>query len=99
MSPGLFPLSDDWGFYLLFTGAILALLTLDLTFHRSPQAMPVRRAAMWTAVWAALALGFSAGLYLFSLGRFGAEVAWRITLEFLAGYAVEESLSIDNMFV
>ena len=98
MTP-LFPLSDYLWFYLLFTCGILLLLALDLSLHRSGRTMPVRRAALWTATWAGLALAFAGGLYLFSAARFGAHTATRVTLEFLAGYAVEEALSIDNMFV
>ncbi len=98
MTP-LFPLSHYWWFYLLFTGGILLLLALDLSLHRGGRTMPVRHAALWTVAWASLALAFSGGLYLFSAARFGAQNASRVTLEFLAGYAVEEALSIDNMFV
>lgn len=95
----LFPLSEYWWFYLIFTGGILVLLGVDLSLHRGAHTIPLRRAAAWTAVWASLALAFSAGLYLFSAARFGAGIARRLTLEYLAGYAVEEALSIDNMFV
>src|SRR5689334_14485880 len=97
--PTLFPLAEYWWFYLVFTGGILALLSFDLLLHRGSRPMPVRHAAMWTAAWASLALAFAGGLYLFSMARFGAETARRISMEFLAGYAVEEALSIDNMFV
>ena len=97
--PSLFPLAEYWWFYLLFTVAIIALLAVDLFLHRGEKPMPVRSAAYWTAAWVTLSLAFSVGLYFFSLGRFGAETAHRVALEFLAGYAVEEALSIDNMFV
>ena len=97
--PHLFPLAEYWWFYLAFTGLILVLLALDMFLHRGDKVMPVRRAAMWTAVWVSLAFAFAGALYWYSLGRFGAETAGRITLEFLTGYAVEEALSIDNMFV
>ena len=99
MNPSLFPFSQYWWFYLLFTGGIVCLLGLDLSLHRKAGPMPIRRAALWTAGWVALALAFAFALHLYSLGRFGAETARQVTLEFLAGYVVEESLSIDNMFV
>jgi tellurite resistance protein TerC len=95
----LFPLSEYWWFYLCFTGGILALLTLDLSLHRGAKAMPMKSAAWWTAGWASLAMAFAGALYWFSAARFPAETARRVVLEFLAGYAVEEALSIDNMFV
>ena len=97
--PSLFPLTEYWWFYLLFTAGILLLLFLDLFLHRGEKAMPVRQAALWTAGWTSLALAFSGGLYWFSTTRFDLETARRVTLEFLAGYAVEEALSVDNMFV
>jgi tellurite resistance protein TerC len=95
----LFPLTEYWWFYLLFTTSIVLLLSLDLTLHRGATVMPVRRAAQWTAAWVSLAFGFSGLLYFFTSVRYGIETARRVTLEFLAGYAVEEALSIDNMFV
>jgi tellurite resistance protein TerC len=97
--PSLFPLSEYWWFYLVFTGAIIVLLGVDLFLHRGEKPMPVKNAAIWTAAWVTLAFAFAVGLYFFSVGRFGPETAHRVTLEFLAGYAVEEALSIDNMFV
>ena len=97
--PSLFPLSEFWWFYLLFTVAILLLLAFDLLLHRNAQVMPVRSAALWTGFWVALAFAFAGALYLFCANHFGSAAAGRLTLEFLAGYAVEEALSIDNMFV
>jgi tellurite resistance protein TerC len=61
--------------------------------------MPMRKALVWSGVWIALALAFSGFLYAFSAPRFGPATARQVTLEFLAGYIVEESLSFDNMFV
>ncbi len=51
----------------------------------------IRKAALWTAFWVSSALVFAGGLWLL--------FSPRIALEFMAGYVVEESLSIDNMFV
>ncbi len=99
MATTLFPLESYWWFYLCFTVAIVALLILDLRLHRSDQAMPMRKAAMWTGIWITLAIAFSGFLYAFTAARFGAAAGRQATLEFLAGYVVEESLSIDNMFV
>jgi tellurite resistance protein TerC len=98
-SQSLFPLSEYWWFYLCFTAGILVLLTLDLSLHRGAQAMPMKRAAAWTVGWASLAMGFAGALYWFTAARYPVETARRVVLEFLAGYAVEEALSIDNMFV
>jgi tellurite resistance protein TerC len=71
---------------------VLAMLALDLgVFHRRAHVVTMRAAAAWSAVWVALALAFNAGLYLLA----GSKPA----LEFLTGYLIEKSLSIDNIFV
>ena len=68
------------------------MLALDLgVFHRKAHVVHAKEAAAWTAVWVSLALIFCAGLYYFR----GSEPA----LLFLTGYLIEESLSIDNIFV
>jgi tellurite resistance protein TerC len=75
-----------------FIAFVLAMLVLDLlVFHRHAHAVRMREAAVWTLVWIALALIFNLGVYHW----FGTEHA----LEFLAGYLIEKSLSVDNLFV
>ena len=109
----LFPFADYWWFYLGFTGFVLLLLALDLgVFHREAHEVSFREAAMWSVVWVALALGFNFLLYQYALWKFPQDprltaipgfdpsgAAWRVSLEFLAGYIVEKSLSVDNIFV
>lgn len=75
-----------------FTILVLGLLALDLgVFHRKVHAVSVKEAALWSAVWICLALLFNAGLYFVS----GPEPA----LQFLTGYLIEKSLSVDNIFI
>ncbi len=75
-----------------FLGAVLFLLGLDLgIFHRRDRPVPAREALSWVVVWALLALSFDA----FVWGRFGGTRA----TEFLTGYLIEQSLSVDNLFV
>jgi tellurite resistance protein TerC len=96
----LFPLRDYWWFYAAFTVFVIALLTVDLgLFHRKAHAVSFKEAAGWSVVWVALALAFNAGFYLFMRGRVPDAAARQAALEFLAGYVVEYSLSIDNIFV
>jgi tellurite resistance protein TerC len=95
----LFPFAEFWWIYLGFGILVVCLLAVDLALHRNAHAVTFREAGLWTAVWVALALIFNYGLYLFASTRLPAEAARRISLEFLAGYIVEESLSVDNMFV
>jgi tellurite resistance protein TerC len=75
-----------------FVGFVLVVLALDLgVWHRRAHVIGAREAAKWTAIWFALAI------------LFAALVAWRAggsaALTFLTGYAIEQSLSIDNVFV
>lgn len=71
---------------------ILAMLALDLgVFHRTTRVPSLREASIWTSVWVSLALLFAVGVYRWS----GAEPG----LQFLTGYILEYSLSIDNIFV
>ena len=79
---------------------ILVMLAIDLgLFNRKPHEVSYRDAAIWSGVWVALALLF-AGLLFGPLGweLFGA-ARHQKGLEFLAGYLIELSLSVDNLFV
>jgi tellurite resistance protein TerC len=79
---------------------ILAMLAIDLgLFNRKPHEISYRNAAVWSAVWVLLALLF-AGLLFGPLGweLFG-EARHQKGLEFVAGYLIELSLSVDNLFV
>ena len=79
---------------------ILVMLAIDLgVFNRRPHEITYKDAAIWSAVWVALALIF-AGLLAGPLGweMFGA-ARHQKTLEFITGYLIELSLSVDNLFV
>src|SRR5262245_51143162 len=78
-----------WGGFGAF---VLAMLALDLgVFHRHAHVVRVKEALRWSAVWIGLALLFNLGVFFWR----GTEVA----LQFLTGYLIEESLSVDNLFV
>ena len=79
---------------------ILIMLAIDLgLFNRKPHEISYRNAAVWSGVWVALALVF-AGLLFGPLGweLFGA-ARHEKALQFVAGYLIELSLSVDNLFV
>ena len=79
-------------FWVGFIAFVLAMLALDLgVFHRKAHEVRPKEAAAWTVVWVSLALAFAGGLFFF----YGREVG----LTFLTGYIIEESLSVDNIFV
>jgi tellurite resistance protein TerC len=96
----LFPFAEYWWFYAGFTAFVVVLLLLDLgLFHRKDHAVGFREASLWTLAWMGLAAVFGALLYHYTANKFDAATASRILLEFATGYVVEESLSVDNMFV
>jgi tellurite resistance protein TerC len=78
-----------WGIFNLF---VVGMLALDLgVFHRRAHEVRIREALVWSAFWIALSLLFNLGIYF-----------WRdseTALEFLTGYLLEKSLSVDNIFV
>jgi tellurite resistance protein TerC len=59
----------------------------------------MREALTWSAVWITLALTFNLGLYLGWWGGYPPEVRGDVGLQFLTGYLIEKSLSVDNVFV
>jgi tellurite resistance protein TerC len=109
----LFPFTEYWWLYGAFLAGVLVLLALDLgVFHRHAHTVTFREAAAWSAVWISLALLFNYGLYRFALWRLpqdprlagvpgfdAAFAAQEAALEFLTGFIVEKSLSVDNIFV
>src|SRR5438309_10633775 len=83
-----------------FCSFILVMLAIDLgVFNRKPHEITTRNAAIWSAVWITLALIF-AGLLFGPLGweLFGT-ARHQKGLEFITGYLIELSLSVDNLFV
>lgn len=95
-------------FFAIFMIFVVVMLTLDLTvFHKKDHVVGAKEAAIWTAIWVALAMGFAILVLLFGDWMMPPDdtvtdlTAYRREMfsEFLAGYFLEESLSIDNIFV
>lgn len=79
-------------FWAGFIVIVVTILALDLgVFNRKAHRVSVQEATIWSIVWISLALLFNAAIYQFK----GADKA----LEFFAGYLLEYSLSVDNIFV
>jgi tellurite resistance protein TerC len=78
--------------WLAFAAFVTVMLVLDLTvFHKKAHEPTLRESAFWTCFWSGLALAFNGLIW----GWLGGKAA----IEFLTGYLVEWSLSMDNVFV
>jgi tellurite resistance protein TerC len=98
--------------YAGFIAFVLLMLTLDLgVFHRKAHVVSVREALGWSAMWITLGLSFVVFIYFSYRGQWfglGTEPdpadglvnsGWTATQKYLTGYVIEESLSVDNIFV
>lgn len=106
-------MAEYWWLYLSFIGFVLLMLALDLgVFHRDAHEVSFKEAAAWSVVWVTLALVFNFLLYQYALWKFPQDArllaipgfnpdlaAWTVSLEFLTGYIIEKSLSVDNIFI
>src|ERR687886_2929799 len=83
--------SQVW-IWVAFNAFVLVMLAVDLgVVHRRAHEVALKEALIWSGVWIALALLFALGVYAW----YGPQPA----LEFLTGYLIEKSLSVDNIFV
>lgn len=87
-----------WAAFIVF---VLAMLAVDLFVFggRKAHRVSVREASAWVIAWCMLAMAFAGLLWWYLNGEFGPEIAKVKTLELLTGYLIEQSLSIDNMFI
>ena len=77
--------------WIVFTALISVMLIIDLSLNRKSGQVSFKKAATWTVVWMILALLFGGGIW-YTMGQ-------QKALEFLTGYLIEQSLSVDNLFV
>jgi tellurite resistance protein TerC len=78
--------------WIAFNIFVIGMLIIDLkVFHRQAHKIQIKEALIWSGIWIALALVFNVGIYFWR----GSETA----LEYLTGYLIEKSLSMDNLFV
>jgi tellurite resistance protein TerC len=78
--------------WLIFIAILLFLIVIDLSlFSRKPHEFSLREAVLWSAAWIGGSLAFNLWLWHFA--------GPRPALEFLSGYLIEKSLSVDNLFV
>ncbi|HZR47193.1 MAG TPA: TerC family protein [Candidatus Manganitrophaceae bacterium] len=85
-------MSNQLLIWIAFHLFVFIMLALDLgVFHRKAHVIHIKEALSWSAMWIILALIFNGIIY-----------AWRgpeVALQFLTGYLIEKSLSVDNIFV
>jgi len=79
-----------WAWFAVLA-VIVAMLALDLFAHRRAHVIEVREAAVWSAVWVAFGVAFGALVW----SVYGAELGQ----QYFAGYLIEKSLAVDNVFV
>ncbi len=85
------------GFFVLVV--VMILVDLFLLGGRTAHKVSVKEAATWSVVWVSISLLFCGALWWYLDGAFGRDLANEKALEFLAGYVVEKSLAVDNVFV
>ena len=91
-----------WGFFLLL---VFSLLALDLgVFHKKDKVVTVKESLIWTAIWVAVALLFGGVIYfIYDVNFMGINthhaLPQKALIDFYTGYLIEESLSLDNIFV
>lgn len=77
--------------WIALLGAVLVMLLVDLVLHRDAHVIKVKEAAIWSAIWVAVGLAVGGVIWW----AFGQEYG----LQYLAGYVIEKSLAVDNVFV
>lgn len=91
----------SWWLWAVFALVILVMLAIDLLVmgggHRHK--VSVKEAAGWSVAWAAVSMLFAAGLWYYLDITAGRELANDASMKFIAGYLLEKSLAVDNVFV
>ena len=87
--------------YLAFFGLVAAMLIIDFLGFRNSQGqeVKVKTAACWSIAWVSVAALFGGGLWLYLQQTAGVAIANTKVMEYFAGYLLEKSLAVDNVFV
>jgi tellurite resistance protein TerC len=92
ISSGKNMILNDFTMWTIFLFIVGAMLFIDLgVFNRKSHRIKLGESLAWSAVWISLALAFNIGIYYFYNKEFA--------VQFLTGYLIEKSLSVDNLFV
>jgi tellurite resistance protein TerC len=79
-----------WAWIALLVG-VLAMLAVDLLMHRDAHVISLKEAGIWSGIWVAIGLAVGGSIWWAYGSEFG--------LQYFAGYVIEKSLAIDNVFV
>ena len=87
--------------YIAFFGIVIVMLLIDFLGFKQKQGQDVsiKQAAYWSVAWVSVAALFGGGLWLYLQQTVGVTLANQKTMEYFAGYLLEKSLAIDNVFV
>lgn len=93
-------IGNPW-LYLAFFAIVAIMLLIDfLGFkQKEGQEVKIKTAAYWSIAWVSIAALFGGGLWLYLQQTVGVNIANAKTMEYFAGYLLEKSLAIDNVFV
>lgn len=91
----------EWWMWCIFFASVISMLGVDLFVFggRKIHRVSTKEALTWTMVWVGLALLFNLLLWIYLRQHFDTDLANEKALEFLTGYLIEKSLSLDNIFV
>jgi tellurite resistance protein TerC len=81
---------DLW-VWLVLLGVVLAMLAVDLFMHKDAHIISVKEAAVWSAIWVGVATIVGGLIWWYFGSEFG--------MQYFAGYLIEKSLAVDNVFV
>ncbi len=89
------------GLYLTFFAIVAVMLIIDFIGfkHKEDQPIKIKSAAHWSIAWVSVSMLFAGGLWLYLQQTVGVALANQKTMEYFAGYLLEKSLAIDNVFV
>ncbi len=93
---------SNWIYWVVFNLFVVAMMALDLgVFHRRKHVVGFREALAWTTLWISLAALFAVFIYFFGHTIVGNSLRpnSQLSVEFITGYIIELSLSVDNLFV
>ena len=93
-------IGNPW-LYLAFFAMVAVMLIIDFIGfkHKEDQPVKIKSAAYWSIAWVSVSMLFAGGLWLYLQQTAGVALANQKTMEYFAGYLLEKSLAIDNVFV